>query len=158
MNSLKPKAVENLLRKAADSLKGSSKRIFIAQTIEAYGHGGQSWAEERLLWNRGTIRKGKKELATSTIEDKFSARGRKKSEEVFPDLLDDIKKIVEPEYQTDPSFNTCRLYTRITATEVRKRLLELDDYTEDTIPCAKTCFVHNRNPQSCHQEFPTIAK
>ncbi len=60
MNSLKPKAVENLLRRAADSLKGSSKRIFIAQTIEAYGRGGQSWAEERLLWNRGTIRKGKK--------------------------------------------------------------------------------------------------
>ena len=138
MNSLKPKAVENLLRKAANALKGNSKRIFIAQAIEAYGHGGQSWAEERLLWNRGTIRKGKKEIATSTIEDNFTARGRKKSEEIFPDLLDDIKKIVEPECQTDPSFNTCRLYTRLTATEVRKRLLKLDNYTEDTIPCAKT--------------------
>ena len=105
------------MRKAADALKGNSKRIFIAQAIEAYGHGGQSWAEEYLLWNRGTIRKGKKEIETSPIEDKFSNRGRKKSEEIFPDLLDDIKKIVEPECQTDPSFNTCRLYTRLTATE-----------------------------------------
>ena len=126
------------MRKAADALKGNSKRIFIAQAIEAYGHGGQSWAEEYLLWNRGTIRKGKKEIETSPIEDKLSNRGRKKSEEIFPDLLDDIKKIVEPECQTDPSFNTCRLYTRLTATEVRKRLLRLYDYNEDTIPCAKT--------------------
>jgi len=86
-------------------------------------------------WNHS---KRKKEIATSTIEDNFTARGRKKSEEIFPDLLDDIKKIVEPECQTDPSFNTCRLYTRLTATEVRKRLLKLDNYTEDTIPCAKT--------------------
>ena len=62
-NFLKPKAVENLLRKAADALKGNSKRIFIAQTIEAYGHGGQSWAEEHLLWNRGTIRKGNSNIA-----------------------------------------------------------------------------------------------
>ena len=65
------------MRKAADALKGNSKRIFIAQAIEAYGHGGQSWAEEHLLWNRGTIRKGKKEIETSPIEDKFSNRGRK---------------------------------------------------------------------------------
>jgi transposase len=61
-----------------------------------------------------------------------------KMRRIFPDLLDDIKKIVEPECQTDPSFNTCRLYTRLTATEVRKRLLRIDSYTEDTIPCAKT--------------------
>jgi hypothetical protein len=57
-SSLRPKDIENLLRKAADSLKGNSKRIFMAQTIEAYGYGGQSWAENNLRWNRGTIRKG----------------------------------------------------------------------------------------------------
>ena len=74
-----------------------------------------------------------KEIETSPIEDKFSNRGRKKSEEIFPDLLDDIKKIVEPECQTDPSFNTCRLYTRLTTTEAIKRLLRIDSYTEDTI-------------------------
>ncbi len=78
-------------------------------------------------WNHS---KRKKKIATSIIEDNFSARGRKKSEEIFPDLLDDIKKIVEPECQTDPSVNTSRLYTRLTATEVRKRLLKRDDYTE----------------------------
>ena len=48
VNSLKPKAVENLLRKATESLKGNSRRTFMAQSIEAYGPGGQNWAEENL--------------------------------------------------------------------------------------------------------------
>ena len=97
----------------------------MAETVQQLGPSGASVAEEKLGWNRGTIRKGQNELETNPIEDNFSARGRNKSEELFPHLLDDIKKIAEPECQTDPSFNSCRLYTRLTAKEVRKRLLEI---------------------------------
>ena len=100
MNSLKPKAVENLLRKAAESLKGNSRRTFMAQTIETYGSGGQNWAEENLRWNRGTIRKGQQELNSGIPADEsFSSRGRKKAEEHFPNLLADIKAIIEPKDQ-----------------------------------------------------------
>ena len=77
-------------------------------------------------------------MKNGPVEDRFSNRGRKKSEELLPNLLEDIKKIVEPECQTDPSFNTCRLYTRITAEEVRRRLLETYCYDEESIPCART--------------------
>ena len=105
--------------------------------MELLGSGGASIAEEKLGWNRGTIRKGQYELETQPIEDNFSARGRNKSEEHFPHLLDDIKKIAEPECQTDPSFNSCRLYTRLTAKEVRKRLLEIDYYDEKNITLLK---------------------
>ncbi len=77
---LKPKDIENLFRKAADSLKGNLKRIFMAQTTEAYGYGGQSWAEENLRWNRGLIRKGRQELSSGVpAEGKISNRGRKKN-------------------------------------------------------------------------------
>jgi transposase len=110
----------------------------MAETVQQLGYGGASLAKTAFGWNRGTIRKGKKEVVAQPIKDRFSDRGRKKAEELLPNLLDDIKNITEPECQTDPSFNTCRLYTRLTASEVRKRLLELDDYTEETIPCAKT--------------------
>lgn len=110
----------------------------MAETVQQLGHGGASAAEKKLGWNRVTIRKGKKEIKCGAIGDKFSDRGRKKSEVIFPYLLDDIREIVEPECQTDPSFNTCRLYTRLTATEVRKHLLKLDGYEKDTIPCVKT--------------------
>ncbi len=126
------------LKKTANHLKGSVRRIFMAKTVQQLGYGGASAAEKKLKWNRVTIRKGKKELESGAIVDKFSDRGRKKSEEIFPCLLDDIRKIVEPECQTDPSFNTCRLYTRLTAAEVRRRLLKLDGYKEDAIPCKKT--------------------
>ena len=122
----------------ANRLKGSVRRIFMAETVDLLGSGGANIAEEKLGWNRGTIRKGQYELETQPIEDNFSARGRHKSEEHFPHLLDDIKKIAEPECQTDPSFNSCRLYTRLTAKEVRKRLLEIDYYDEKTLPCSKT--------------------
>jgi len=124
------------LKNTANNLKGSARRM--AETVQQLGYGGASTAQEKLGWNRGTIRKGAKELETTPIEDNFSDRGRKKSEELLPNLLDDIKKIVEPECQTDPSFNTCRLYTRLTAKEVRNRLLEIDYYDEKTLPCTRT--------------------
>ena len=126
------------LKSTAEQLKGSARRIFMAETVQQLGYGGASAAQDKLGWNRGTVRKGMKELENGPVEDRFSDRGRKKSEELFPNLLEDIKKIVEPECQTDPSFNTCRLYTRITAEEVRRRLLETYCYDEESIPCART--------------------
>jgi hypothetical protein len=126
------------LKDTAEQLKGSARRTFMAETVQQLGYGGASAAQDKLGWNRGTIQKGKKELETQPIEDNFSSRGRKKSEELLPNLLEDIKKIVEPECQTDPSFNTCRLYTRITAEEVRNRLLEKDSYNEESTPCTRT--------------------
>ena len=126
------------LKKTANQLKGSALRMFMAETVRQMGYGGASAAQNKLGWNRVTIRKGKVELETKPIKDKFSYRGRKKAEVLLPNLLADIKKIVEPESQTDPSFNTCRLYTRITAEEVRKRLLKIKYYDEKTLPCART--------------------
>lgn len=126
------------LKNTADRLKGSARRIFMAETVEQLGYGGASAAQDKLGWNRGTIRKGDKELKNGPIQDCFSERGCKKSEELLPNLLEDIKKIVEPECQTDPSFNTCRLYTRITAKEVRKRLIKTYGYSEDSTPCVRT--------------------
>lgn len=126
------------LKNTADRLKGSARRIFMAETVQQLGYGGASAAQNKLGWNRGTIQKGKKELETQPIEDDFSSRGRKKSEELLPNLLEDIKKIVGPECQTDPSFNTCRLHTRTTAEEVRKRLLETYGYNDESAPCSGT--------------------
>ena len=146
------------LQYTANELKGSVRRMFMAKTMQQLGYGGASAAENRLGWNRGTIRKGQQELETGAIEDDFSARGRKKSEEHFPNLLDDIKKIAEPESQTDPSFNSCRLYTRLTAKEVRKRLLEMEGYDEKTLPCIKTINTKlnelNYNPKKVQKTKP----
>jgi hypothetical protein len=131
--------VEDLLRKAAELLKGNLRRTFMAQTIEVYGPGGQNWAEENLHWNRGTIRKGQQELnAGIPAEERFSSRGRKKDEEHLPNLLVDIKAIVEPKCQTDPTFHTTRLYRPITARAVQDLLIEDYKYDPKTIPDIRT--------------------
>lgn len=125
------------LKETAKNLKGSNRRIFMAQVAEKFGYGGISFAARNLHWCRATIQKGKTELRDGPIEDNFSGRGRNKSEVNHPNLLDDIKKIVEPESQTDPSFRSCRIYTRLTAKEVRKRLLNMG-YDDETLPCVRT--------------------
>ena len=67
-----------------------------------------------------TIRKGTHELESGfTCLDAFSARGRKRVEVHLPHLLSDIKAIVDSQSQADPQFRTNRLYTRLTAAEVR---------------------------------------
>jgi len=133
------KAMEALLRKAADSLKGNARRTFMAQTIEAFGPGAQRWAENTLLWNRGTIRKGQLELSSGIpFVEGFSARGRRKVEAHFPNLLDDIRDIVDPKCQTDPTFHTTRLYRPITAKVVRELLVEYYGYVASNTPHRRT--------------------
>ena len=88
--------IVDALKYATDNLKGSARRMFMAKTVNAFGEGGQRWAERELGWNRGTIRKGRQELEQGPVTDHFSARGRKKAEKHLPNLLNNIEAIVEP--------------------------------------------------------------
>lgn len=97
------------------------------------------YAREELGWNEETIRKGQKELATG-IEciDATNQRGRKRAEEKLPNLMVDIKEIVDSQSQIDGSFQTERLYTRLSAAEVRRQLINQKKYEEKELPTAKT--------------------
>jgi Rhodopirellula transposase DDE domain len=131
--------VKALLLNTAKDLKGSARRIFMARTVQALGEGGQRLAERELGWNRGTIRKGMKELEHGIVcVDAFSSRGRKRSEDHLPHLLVDITAIVDGQSQADPQFRTTRLYTRLTATEVRRQLIGKFGYTDEELPTAET--------------------
>jgi hypothetical protein len=70
--------------------------------------------------------------------DAFSSRGRKRSEEHLPNLLNDLKAIVDGQSQADPQFRTTRLYSRLSAAEVRRQLIAQKGYTEDELPTAET--------------------
>jgi len=103
------------------------------------GEGGQRLAEQELGWNRGTIRKGEYELDQGIVcLDAFSSRGRKRSEVHLPNMLVDITAIVDGQSQADPQFRTNRLYTRLTATEVRRQLIAQKGDREDELPTAET--------------------
>jgi hypothetical protein len=123
----------------AKALKGSQKRVFMAKTVAAMGRGGQRWAQEHLGWCRETIRKGTHELRSGmTCADAFHCRRRKPAEEHLPRLLDDIRAIVDGQSQADPRFQTDRLFTRISAAEVRRRLIATKGYTDEELPTQQT--------------------
>ena len=70
--------------------------------------------------------------------DAFSSRGRKRSEDHLPNLLSDITAIADSQSQADPQFRTTRLYTRLTAAEVRRQLIAQKGYTDEELPTAET--------------------
>src|SRR6266487_1650366 len=123
----------------ANTLKGSERRRFMARTVQQLGPGGQRRAERELGWNRQTIRKALRELATGLIcLDAFTLRRRKRAEEHLPNLLTDIQAIVDSQSQADPQFRTSRLYTRLSATEVRRQLITQNGSTDAQLPTAAT--------------------
>src|SRR3954451_20782040 len=110
----------SVLIATAESLKGSGKRLFVAEAVQAMGRGGQRWAEVHLGWCRDTIRKGAHELRSGmTCGDASSSRRRRPAEEHLPRLLDDIRSIADGQGQADPESQTDRPFTRISAAGVR---------------------------------------
>jgi hypothetical protein len=132
-------SLKALFVQTAQSLHGSARRLFMARTVKELGPGGQRRAERDLGWSRVTIRKGTHEVASGfTCLEAFAARGRKRAEDHLPHLLADIKALVDSQSQTDPQFRTARLYTRLSAAEVRRQLIAQKGYTDDALPTVQT--------------------
>ena len=145
-----------LLNNTRAKMKGTDRRQFMAHVVLLMGKGGQRRAAKELGWNRDTIRKGMKELKTGFVcIDHFSGRGRKRVEEKFPSLLEDIKSIVEPVCQTDPTFHSTQLYSPITAKEVHRRLIEIKGYSTDETPSITTI---NRRMNQLGYRLKKVAK
>ena len=127
------------LIETAKALKGSDRRRFLARTVKELGPGGQRLAERLLGWNRQTIRKGLCELDRGvTCLDAFALRRRKRAEEHLPNLLRDITAIVDGQSQADPDVHSSRLYTRLSAHEVRTQLIGQHGYRDDELPTTRT--------------------
>lgn len=132
-------AVKATLNETQARLSGYERRHFMAQIVQSMFGGKPTHAEAELGWNRKTLRKAMSELEGGFCYiDRYHERGRKKAEERLPNLLTDLRQIVDSQSQTDPTFRTQRLYTRLSAREVRQQLLEQKGYTEDELPCTAT--------------------
>ena len=132
-------SLKALVVHTAQSLQGSARRLFMARTVTELGPGGPRQAERALGWNRGTLRKGLHALHSGfRCLDAFAARGRKRAEHHLPRLLADITAIVDSQSQTDPQCRTTRLYTRLSAAEVRRQLLTQKVYTNEARPTVQT--------------------
>jgi hypothetical protein len=131
--------LKTLFIETAKSLKGLARRRFQAQTVKALGTGGQRLAERELAWNRQTLRKAMHELESgfACLGD-ISRRRPRRAEERLPELLADIKAIVDGQSQTDPQFRSNRLYTRLSAAEVRRQLIAQKGYQDCELPTERT--------------------
>ena len=127
-----------LLKETAKAFGGARCRLFIAETVEAFGL-SQRQAHLQLGWSRDIIRKAQHELRTGiTCADNFSGRGRKPAEFHWPGLLPDICDLVKDHLQTDPTFQTTGLFCRLCASEVRRQLLLRKGYSHEQLPCVQT--------------------
>lgn len=148
--------MKSFLNQTRDGFKGTERRQFMAQVVLLMGKGGQRRAKYELGWDRDTIRKGMRELQSGIIcIDNFSGRGRKRAEEKLPFLHEDIKDIIEPLCQTDPTFRSTQLYSPITAKEVRNRLIELNGYLTVEVPSVITI---NRKMNQLGYSLKKVAK
>lgn len=120
-------------------LRGRDRRIYAAELALSMGRGGLSLVSKSLNMSRDTLRKGISEIESGIIiPEAFHLRGRKKTEEHLPHLLSDITAICDSQSQTDPSFHTTRLYTRLSVPQIRKQLIIQKGYTEEELPTNQT--------------------
>ena len=130
---------KRLYQDTAQALKGHERRVFMAGVVKMLGRGGQRQAERELGWDRAVVRRGRHELDSGMrwIEA-YGARGRKRAEAHLPNLLTDIAAIVDGQSQTDPTFESTRLYTRLSAAAVRQALITQKGYRDEELPSEET--------------------
>ena len=126
------------IRQTADTFSGAPRRRYMARALEQLRL-SQRQAQRSFGWARDTIRKAQHEARSGiTCCDATSSRGRKPAEFHLPGLLEDIRAVVQDHCQTDPTFQTTRLYCRLTAAEVRQQLIGRKGYTDEQLPSVQT--------------------
>jgi hypothetical protein len=124
-----------VVKSGAESLEGAARRRFLAGFVRLLGPGGQRAAEAVLGWNRGTVRKGERELREGIDHvDGRVNNGQPSLEDRLPSLLQDLRDVVEPFVQVDPTLRTERLYRKLTTREVMLRLVSVKGYLEADLP------------------------
>jgi hypothetical protein len=143
MNTETQRAFESFLpifEFGLQKLTGSERRVYLAGIAKQLGYGGMKLVQESFGIDYRTLQKGMEELESGNyIVDAFHKRGRKGIETHLPNILDDIKGIVDSESQTDPRFEDNRLYTRLTPENIKMQLRK-KGYKPEELPTNQTIY------------------
>ena len=118
---------DELLKLACSRLKGAFKRTFQAEVCLQLCGGVPRKAERGVGWSRDAVAKGliERKLNPEQLAAVKSNNHRKqRSEDAHPQLAIDIRLIVEPHTHSDPELKSERVYTNLSAKEVRQALLD----------------------------------
>lgn len=132
-------AMRETIRSGARKLTGFQRRQFQAEVTIQYCQGNARQAERIFGWGREAVHTGLNELRSGIrCIDNFTSRGRWKSEEQDPTLVQQIQAIVEPESQADPKFQSPVAFTRITAKAVHEQLVDRMSNLQQHTPAERT--------------------
>jgi transposase len=129
---------ENLIRSAAQHLKGHQRRLFQAEVATELCGGNARQAERRFGWGRETVNKGLHEQQGIRCVENFAARGRPRWEEEDQQRAQHIRDIVEPCTHADPELKSPRHYTNLTAAEVVEALSTKKGYKDEDLPSERS--------------------
>lgn len=134
-------SVRDTIRSAAQKLTGFRRRQFQAEMTIKYCRSNPRCAERVFGWGRDAVNTGLNELRTGIrCVENYSTRGRPRSEEKSPHLVQEIHALVEPKTQADPKFQTPLAYTRITAKAVREQLVAIAAGGARQVPAERTVY------------------
>ena len=130
---------KHLIKFAAKKLKGYERRAFMAEVAETLCHGSARLTETEFGVGRHTVELGMHEKRTGLIcYGNYASSGKQKTEDTSPQLIQDIRCLVEPESQADRQLRNTFAYTRITAKNVRQKLIEEKGWSEASLPQIRT--------------------
>jgi hypothetical protein len=126
------------IRSAGKLLTGYRRRQFQAEMAVKYCDGSARRAEALFGWGRVAVETGLNERRTGIrCLDAAKQRGRKRTEERCPKLEAHIHRLVDPQAQADPKFQTTLAFTRITAKAVQEAL-QAEPELQGSVPCRQT--------------------
>jgi hypothetical protein len=127
-----------LLQSGAKRLTGHQRRLFQAEVCLKLCDGNSRLAERRFGWGRQNVTKGIHEYQSGLrCVENFAARGRRRVEDIKPQLAQDIRHIVAPKSYTDPELKSSRRYSTLSANEVRQAL-QAKGYGEKDLPSERS--------------------
>src|SRR6266545_780385 len=130
---------DDLLRLAARTLTGHRRRLFQAEVTRVLCAGHARRAERRFGWGRANVETGLHELDSGIrCVENFATRGRRRREDLNPQLAAAIRDLVEPHTQADPELKSDRRYTNLSTREVRERLQTEKGHALAELPSERT--------------------
>jgi hypothetical protein len=131
------KTIETI-KNAARQMNRVERRRFQAQVVLDHCNGNTSQAKYLFGWDQRTTRKALLEMKKGKTFSDRQRSGRKSFAEKLPNLLKDIRSLVDPNSQTHPTFKTKFRYTRMTAKAVLEALVREKGYKKADLPALST--------------------
>ena len=134
--------IKELIDEAVKRLQGYERREYQAHIALEYLQGNARKTERVMGWGRDALTLGMKEIETGIrCIHRYKDTGRKRTEDKIETLSEDIRTIVDPQTQADPSMKSGTLtYTRVTSKALRGALIKDKGYSDEELPC------ENRHP------------